>query len=83
MATKQNSYSYPVDPDWIFDDLKEVIGMFRLVEDAYEIGIDRQAIIDQYKKFKQVANSKAYEKQLGKRFEDTSGYSLNKVMQAA
>ena len=37
----------------------------------------------QYKKFKQVANSKAYEKQLGKRFEDASGYSLYKVMQAA
>ena len=83
MCIRDSSYSYPIDPDWTIDEMNEVIGMFRVVEDAYEIGIDRQAIIDQYKKFKQVANSKAYEKQLGKRFEDTSGYSLYKVMQAA
>lgn len=46
MATKQNSYSYPIDPDWTIDEMNEVIGMFRVVEDAYEIGVDRQAIID-------------------------------------
>lgn len=83
MAVKQNNYSYPIDPDWTMDEMSAVIGMFRVVEDAYEIGVERQAIIDQYKKFKQVANSKAYEKQLGKQFEDASGYSLYKVLQMA
>ena len=81
MAIKENNYSYPIDSDWTIDEMKAVIGMFRVVEEAVEVGIDRQAIIDQYKKFKQVANSRAYEKQLGKRFEDVSGYSLYQVMQ--
>lgn len=79
---KEKNYSYPIDSDWTTDEMSAVIGMFRVVEDAYEVGVDRQAIIDQYKKFKQVANSKAYEKQLGKQFADVSGYSLYKVMQA-
>ena len=83
MATKENSYSYPIDPDWTIDEMKKVIGMFRVVEDAYEVGVERQAVIDQYKKFKQVANSKAYEEQLRNRFEDVSGHSLYKVMQVA
>ena len=79
---KEKNYSYPIDSDWTTDEMSAVIGMFRVVEDAYEVGVDRQAIIDQYKKFKQVANSKAYEKQLGNQFADVSGYSLYKVMQA-
>ena len=82
MATKENSYSYPIDPDWTIDEMKEVIGMFRVVEDVLEPPLFDH-LPDQYKKFKQVANSKAYEKQLGKRFEDVSGYSLYKVMQVA
>ncbi|MBB1062329.1 UPF0223 family protein [Limosilactobacillus fastidiosus] len=81
MTVKQNNYSYPIDPDWTNKEISEVVGMFRIVEDAYEVGVNRQTVIEQYKKFKQVANSKAYEKQLGKRFEDVSGYSLYKVMQ--
>jgi uncharacterized protein YktA (UPF0223 family) len=81
MATKQTSYSYPIDPEWTVDEIDAVIGMFRVVEDAYEVGINRQRIVDQYKEFKQVANSKTYEKQLGKQFEDVSGYSLYKVVQ--
>ena len=44
MATKENSYSYPIDPDWTNDEMKEVIGMFRVVEDAYEVGVERQAV---------------------------------------
>ncbi|WP_251574511.1 UPF0223 family protein [Limosilactobacillus agrestimuris] len=81
MGIKQNNYSYPIDPDWTNEEISAVVGMFRVVEDAYEVGVNRQAVLDQYKKFKQVANSKAYEKQLRKRFEDVSGYSLYKVMQ--
>lgn len=83
MTTKQNSYSYPIDPEWTVDEMDAVIGMFRVVEDAYEVGINRQRIVDQYKEFKQVVNSKSYEKQLGKQFEDVSGYSLYKVVQTA
>lgn len=83
MFARQNNYSYPIDPDWTVEEINEVIGMFRVVEDAYEVGVNRQVVIDQYKKFKRVANSKAYEKRLGKQFEDVSGYSLYQVVQMA
>ncbi|MBU3830482.1 MAG: UPF0223 family protein [Candidatus Limosilactobacillus merdavium] len=79
---KEKNYSYPIDSDWTTDEMSTVIGMFRVVEDAYEVGVERQEIVDQYKKFKKVVNSKSYEKQLSKRFADVSGYSLYKVMQA-
>ena len=49
---KEKNYSYPIDSDWTTDEMSTVIGMFRVVEDAYEVGVERQEIVDQYKKFK-------------------------------
>ena len=60
-----------------------VIAMFRAVEDAYEVAIDRDKILDCYRAFKQVVPSKAEEKQLGREFEKNSGYVLYRVVKAA
>ncbi len=82
---KMNSqnYSYPLDPSWTTKEMETVIAMFRAVEDAYEVGIDRDKILDCYRAFKQVVPSKAEEKQLGREFEKNSGYVLYRVVKAA
>ena len=40
------NYSYPLDPGWSTAEIETVIAMFRVVEDAYETGINRQQIMD-------------------------------------
>ncbi|MBB1078580.1 UPF0223 family protein [Limosilactobacillus sp. STM2_1] len=77
------SYSYPLDLSWTNKEMEQVIAMFRAVEDAYEVGIDRNKVLDCYKAFKQVVPSKAEEKQLGREFEKSSGYVLYRVVKAA
>lgn len=77
------NYSYPLDPSWTTKEMEQVIAMFRAVEDAYEVGIDRSKVLDCYRTFKQVVPSKAEEKQLGLEFEKSSGYVLYQVVKAA
>ena len=77
------NYSYPLDPSWTTKEMETVIAMFRAVEDAYEVGIDRDKILDCYRAFKQVVPSMAEEKQLGREFEKNSGYVLYRVVKAA
>ena len=49
--------------------METVIAMLRAVEDAYEVGINRQELLKRYWAFKQIVNSKAEEKQIGRDFE--------------
>ncbi len=77
------SYSYPLDPSWTTAEMEQVIAMLRAVEDAYEIGIDRQEILRRYDAFKQVVSSKAEEKKIGREFENSSGYVLYRVVKEA
>lgn len=77
------NYNYPLDPSWSTEELITVTQMFELVEDAYESGVDRQRVLDQYQKFKQIVQSKSQEKQLGRQFQQDSGYELYTVVKAA
>lgn len=77
------NYSYPLDPTWTTKEMEQVIAMFRAVEDAYEVGIDRQQVLDRYRAFKQVVPAKAAEKQLGREFAKNSGYVLYQVVKMA
>lgn len=77
------SYSYPLDPSWTIKEMEEVIAMFRAVEDAYEVGIDRDEVLARYRQFKQVVPAKAEEKKLGREFEQSSGYVLYQVVKKA
>lgn len=78
------NYSYPLDPSWSTAEIETVIAMFRAVEDAYEVGINRQQVMDCYRKFKMVVSAKSEEKRLGKEFaKATGGYQLYDVVKAA
>lgn len=78
------NYSYPLYPGWSTAEIETVIAMFRVVEDAYETGINRQQIMDCYRDFKNVVPAKSEEKRLGKEFAKvTGGYQFYDVIKAA
>lgn len=77
------NYNYPIDPSWSTAEIITVTQMFQLVEDAYEGGASREELLEHYRLFKQIVQSKSEEKQLGRQFEQDSGYQLYEVIKAA
>lgn len=77
------NYQYPLDMDWSKADIVAVTTFYALVEDAYEKGVDRDNLLAAYRGFKTVVPDKMTEKQLGREFEQASGYSLYQVVKAA
>lgn len=72
-----------MNPDWTTDELIKVMGVWQAVEQAYESKIDVDEFFDTYKEFKSVVKSIGEERQLGREFEEVSGYSLYRVVQLA
>lgn len=68
-------YQYPIDYHWTTDEIVDVIKFYEAVERAYEKGIDRDELMNIYRRFKEIVPSKAEEKTLCGEFEDISGYS--------
>lgn len=77
------NYQYPLDFEWTKDEMIQVTTFYQLVEDAYEHGVDRDNLLAAYRGFKKVVPDKATEKQLGREFEEASGYSLYTVVKEA
>lgn len=77
------SYEYPLDLDWTQEELVNVIQLWRLVELAYEKGVEREEFLAQYALFKKVVPSKGEEKRWGNKFEAVSEYSLYQVVKTA
>lgn len=75
------NYNYPLNSDWSTEEMVQVIQFFNAVEQAYEKGISAEAFKKAYNQFKEIVTSKSEEKQLGKAFESTSGYSIYRTVQ--
>jgi uncharacterized protein YktA (UPF0223 family) len=76
-------YQYPIDPDWSTEEIVDVIKFFESVEAAYEKGVDREILMESYRRFKEIVPGKAQEKTVCSEFEDTSGYSPYRSVKAA
>lgn len=74
------NYEYPLDSDWSMDELIAVTKLYQVVEDAYEVGVDRQKVLAAYDDFKTVVSSKSYEKQISRQFAQASGYQIYEVV---
>lgn len=68
-------YQYPIDPDWSTEEIIDVIRFFECVEKGYESGVDRDELMKQYRRFKEIVPSKSEEKNIFDQFAETSGYS--------
>ena len=77
------NYSYPIDLEWSHEEMNKVIKLWNAVEEAYEKGIQVEAFKKAYQEFKTVVRSIGEEKRLGREFEEASGYSLYRVVQAS
>jgi uncharacterized protein YktA (UPF0223 family) len=76
-------YQYPIDHTWTTDEIVDVIKFYESIEHAYEKGIDRDVILNVYRRFKEIVPSKSEEKTLCGEFEDISGYSSYRTIQKA
>jgi uncharacterized protein YktA (UPF0223 family) len=76
-------YQYPIDYHWTTDEIVDVIKFYEAVERAYEKGIDREELMNIYRRFKEIVPSKAEEKTLCGEFEEMSGYSSYRAIKKA
>ena len=77
------NYAYPLDLSWSTDEMTSVLHFLNKVEEAYEGKVSAEVLLTSYQHFKRVVPSKAQEKQIDRSFEDVSGYSSYRAVQAA
>lgn len=68
-------YQYPIDYTWSTEEIVDVIHLFECIEQAYDKGIERDALLASYRRFKEIVPGKAEEKTIFKEFEEVSGYN--------
>lgn len=76
-------YSYPIEYDWSTDEMVTVISFYEAIEKAYDKGIKKHELMERYREFKTIVPGKATERNLCSEFEEVSGFSAYKTMQAA
>lgn len=76
-------YQYPIDYQWSTDEIVDVIKFYEAIEKAYEKGIDRDELMNSYRRFKEIVPSKAEEKTICGEFEEISGYSSYRTIKKA
>ncbi|MFK4911631.1 UPF0223 family protein [Lactococcus petauri] len=74
------NYQYPLDLSWSTAEMTAVLSFFNQVENLYESKVDKEEFLEAYKTFKKIVPSKMQEKQLGREFEESSGYSLYRAV---
>ncbi|CAM3060859.1 hypothetical protein GHI93_04975 [Lactococcus hircilactis] len=72
----KENYAYPIDLDWSTDEMTVVLAFLNQVEDFYETKVEKVKFLEKYQAFKTIVPSKMQEKQIGREFEQKSGYSL-------
>jgi uncharacterized protein YktA (UPF0223 family) len=77
------NYSYPFSYDWSTQEIIDVIKFFEAIETVYEKGMEREKLMNVYRRFKEIVPSKSEEKKLCDEFEQASGYSSYQVMKKA
>lgn len=76
----KENYTYPLDLNWSTAEMTEVLSFFSQVEKFYESKVEKEVFLTAYATFKKVVPSKMQEKQLGRDFEASSGYSLYRAL---
>jgi uncharacterized protein YktA (UPF0223 family) len=76
-------YQYPIDYHWSTDEIVDVIKFYEAIEKAYEKGINREELMNAYRRFKEIVPSKAEEKTICGEFEEISGYSSYRTIKKA
>lgn len=76
-------YPYPIDVEWLQEEIIQVIEFFNAIESYYESSVERDVVMNRYHAFKKVVPGKADEKNIFEEFKKTSGYDSYTVVQQA
>ena len=76
-------YQYPLNLDWTTEEMVLVMNMWDALEQVYETGLPAEKFLQTHQAFKTVVRSIGEERRLGREFEELSGYSLYRTLQAA
>ncbi|KHF40835.1 UPF0223 family protein [Halalkalibacter okhensis] len=70
----------PISLDWTTDEVIAVIQFFETVEKAYKQGVEREKLLSEYRRFKEIVPSKSGEKQLFKQYDEELNISSFQVI---
>ena len=76
------SFSYPFSKDWSTNEIIAVVQFFETIENAYEQGVNREVLVERYRRFKEVVPSMAEEKTYFRDFEKESGRAQTPALSA-
>lgn len=76
-------YQYPIEHHWTTEEIIDVIQFYQSIERAYEKGIEREELMNAYRRFKEIVPGKADERTLCNDFEEMSGYSSFRTVKMA
>ncbi|QIL49803.1 hypothetical protein G7082_11755 [Vagococcus hydrophili] len=79
----KENYNYPLNPEWTTDELILVVNLWGTLEETYEKKVTAESFLKAYAGFKTVVKSIGEERELGRDFEEASGYSLYHVAKQA
>lgn len=80
---ENKNYEYPLEPDWTKSELVQAIKFYNDIELAYEGGINREELLRSFNEFRKIVPMKMQQNNLGKLFEEESGYSIYKTITKA
>lgn len=78
-----NKINYPLESHWTTDEIISVSEFYKTIELANSTGVDREELLYTYREFKKIVPSKMEEKQLGRAYEDESGFSIYRTIKFA
>ncbi len=76
-------YDYPLSPFWSTTEIIDVMAFFNAVEQANETGIKKEELMNAYRRYTQIVDSKSEQKQIDEAFLKVSTYSIYKTIQFA
>lgn len=79
----KENFSYPINPEWTTDEIVIVVDLWATLENVYQKKVTAEFFLEKYQLFKNVVRSIGEERQLGKEYEELTGYSLYRVVQLA
>ncbi|QFT88713.1 hypothetical protein FIU87_08660 [Bacillus sp. THAF10] len=76
-------FTYPISYDWSTEELIDVMAFYEAVEHSYTKGMERDRLLELYRRFKEIVPGKAQERNLGNEYEESSGFSIYQTMKKA
>ncbi|WP_096199196.1 UPF0223 family protein [Bacillus sp. FJAT-45350] len=79
----EHSVNMPISLDWSKEEVIDVMEFFQGIEKVYSKGLERDRLMNLYRRFKEIVPSKSEEKQIFNQFDSDSGLSCYHAVKKA